>query len=898
MGTCKSVQCGGPKPIFKTIINEIFKPTLTENPGNKTNIDADVNKLNSHVKANIKGLIDHLESNNNKLIDVGYYLSKHVTHSNNPETYLVGLFVLNELITESKKFRYDASLASKMRMARVDSNIDEPDDAERNDDAMTPDYNRHLTQNIMQFEDSSLDILVFLLDKSYNPYRKAIFKYLIVTFQLYGKYKCTTYYSDKLENVFNGVLELASEFKDYHNAEDLAIMINAITSLIYFAKLPSLNILYKFKQKYVDFSYKTLISLYEDGNKSAEEDITAKRQELQKTAYDLMNLVLLNTILDLNEFGYIITPIFLHFDSIKWENEPFQNDVFKAFLTSSGGSLEKIEIFLIEKLLEYLDLKRDAQQLSGIRIYKNNAEKTVKIKVFEILKTVLGTMSNTYLSFMFIDHLVKCFLNNVDLVETRDNDSIALKEKILSCHEKFLSKINPSSKQLIQVLNRISIVTVEKCAKHRDEYNLKGHIEFLLFTLDNIKVLPTYCEFPSDALYSLIKIRDLNFHTDLVYLAVERILLLKFVNENEISHITEIKPDDKPTEPLHLSKQIVFLLTKQGIKVFRDYLNQEATSDAKRLYGFYRFLKHQAKITRIMLARKDIKMLNLMIPYFVKILEFVCQGKFSSSFRFGFCALLIDNLMKLDELWSVEGLQLQLAKLHDIYYSNKVSTKLLPLQKLLSQQELLGNFIKSVDEMHYEPLEKFEKSIASIQLMQVNDEALKTIDTQAFLNTLLNHFIKINSECFQRFTDNFEEIKDVEILSQGHTHSASGDPEFETGDDGKFDYSMDPCNSFTHGDNNGTPALSASKNGIRKRMDDHHPTLMNMHQLATLRSHGTESQFASAQLNTNNMNTPMLNQKEVFRPELDESYEKAMKEIKDKEKKDRRMKNILLDNKI
>ena len=172
MGACKSVQCGAPKPIYKTIINEIFRVALAhKNQSENTNPpNIDIGKIQNHVQANIKGLIDHLESNNSKLIDCGNYLNKIVRNTSNPEVFITCLFVFDSLITESRKFKYDSNLLKRLKMQRNVPQIDESDQYIFINDDKLPEDSMEIAENIVIFEDNLLEILVYMLDEAHNNY--------------------------------------------------------------------------------------------------------------------------------------------------------------------------------------------------------------------------------------------------------------------------------------------------------------------------------------------------------------------------------------------------------------------------------------------------------------------------------------------------------------------------------------------------------------------------------------------------------------------------------------------------------------------------------------------------------------------------------------------------------
>ena len=98
-----------------------------------------------------------------------------------------------------------------------------------------------------------------------------------------------------------------------------------------------------------------------------------------------------------------------------------QNDIINALLNCSQYSMaleqigsifimnslkKKLEIYLIEKFLEYLDNRKESSNIlqnNTANKYENNQNKVVKIKVFEVLSNILMNMNNSFLSFLIID---------------------------------------------------------------------------------------------------------------------------------------------------------------------------------------------------------------------------------------------------------------------------------------------------------------------------------------------------------------------------------------------------------------------------------------------------------------------------------------------------------------
>ncbi len=146
-------------------------------------------RLETYVKSHIKGLVDYLESNNNKLGDTGKYVYKKVSRSLDPEVHIIGLIVLRELLGELRKFSYDRDLLCKLMGAGGIDNAaltkeekkklyrqqeqDESVGAASNEAGVDLTlYKNDLMGNIIEFEGLVVETLYFVLDQKRNPYCK------------------------------------------------------------------------------------------------------------------------------------------------------------------------------------------------------------------------------------------------------------------------------------------------------------------------------------------------------------------------------------------------------------------------------------------------------------------------------------------------------------------------------------------------------------------------------------------------------------------------------------------------------------------------------------------------------------------------------------------------------
>lgn len=107
MGVCVS-KCSSKQPVFKTIINDSFSILALKNNPKKAFLDPKfkrIQNLQAHVKNHTKTLIDHIESNRDKLVETIVYIKKTIFTNNNIEYHLVGVFILLEIVTNLNKFK-------------------------------------------------------------------------------------------------------------------------------------------------------------------------------------------------------------------------------------------------------------------------------------------------------------------------------------------------------------------------------------------------------------------------------------------------------------------------------------------------------------------------------------------------------------------------------------------------------------------------------------------------------------------------------------------------------------------------------------------------------------------------------------------------------------------------
>jgi len=258
---CKSTPCTtNPKPVYKTILSQIFQIALEKSVSdastNKSfNADTsettiklpsdnvDVPRLEAHVKSHIKGLIDYLEGSHKKLIDTGAYLNKVITGSFNPNIHMLGLLTIIELLSASSKFSHNADFLTKLRQrgkndteeigkdssaSKINQDQNKGFDSSLYEDNIYQDFK----DNIVQFENHVIEIVIYLLDSKIDNLRKKkvllvtnfslekpVFKHILKTFGLYIANQVKNVPLDKLELIIDRLLTMVEPYQTFGNKE-------------------------------------------------------------------------------------------------------------------------------------------------------------------------------------------------------------------------------------------------------------------------------------------------------------------------------------------------------------------------------------------------------------------------------------------------------------------------------------------------------------------------------------------------------------------------------------------------------------------------------------------------------------------------------------------------------
>ena len=165
MGVCVS-KCSSKQPVFKTIINDSFSILILRR--NAPIHDPKVKRiqtLQAHVKNHTKTLIDHIESNRDKLVETIVYIKKTIYTNNNIEYHLVGIFILMEIVTNLPKF--------KLKSLKNDNENEEVGTLRLRDYSMSLDHIDgepvyRIDEILAQFEREFFDLMIYFFETKYK----------------------------------------------------------------------------------------------------------------------------------------------------------------------------------------------------------------------------------------------------------------------------------------------------------------------------------------------------------------------------------------------------------------------------------------------------------------------------------------------------------------------------------------------------------------------------------------------------------------------------------------------------------------------------------------------------------------------------------------------------------
>lgn len=193
----KICTCSGKKlPVFKSLINESFSILVQKNNSKRPFHDPKVKRLQmlqNHVKNHTKVLIDHIESNKDKLVEAILYIKKTIMSNNNVEFHLVGIFILIEIVANLNKF--------KLKTLKNDNENEEGMGTMRMKDySMSLDHIdaepiSKMDENLVHFEREFFDLMLYFFE---SKYRDIMFNYCLSTLLTYSQssnvnintYKC------------------------------------------------------------------------------------------------------------------------------------------------------------------------------------------------------------------------------------------------------------------------------------------------------------------------------------------------------------------------------------------------------------------------------------------------------------------------------------------------------------------------------------------------------------------------------------------------------------------------------------------------------------------------------------------------------------------------------------
>jgi len=473
---------------------------------------------------------------------------------------------------------------------------------------------------------------------------------------------------ERMEQIGSRVLDIISEYKGVETKENLAKCYEILEILITLSKSPSL--VFSFKVKFIQYGCQILRNLYHDDERlsrisigQSPEDLRKMKQDTKMKAFELIE-VITQSLSDLNEFDIIIVPIFSFFDETQWIDEQLEKDVFVSLLSSmkNNSTFDQIELFVIEKIVDYINYN-PLQDTKTLTIFKHNRENEVKIRVFSVLEAVLKEVRKSFLSFIVVDKLINCFVNNLEEKAAMNLADKRLKNSIYSCQRNFLEKIDNSSKSLAQVIGSLAAQILKKFQDNEsNDMQMTELLLFLQFTIEDIHYFPSQIFVPRTAVLSLLKMRLFSNVLFKTFPVFEKLLELTYEMEesphgrNDQRSIRHLPCELDTTHNL-LSNNLMTLKT-----LIEERNNFKAIGNSSEDVRIIGFAMHCAKINDNLLARKDHTVLAIQLAFIKEIMNlsnqelqvFEKQNNMRARENCGLLTYLILRFVKtLSEKWNL-----------------------------------------------------------------------------------------------------------------------------------------------------------------------------------------------------------------------------------------------------
>eukprot|EP01017_Pseudomicrothorax_dubius_P003913 TRINITY_DN10677_c0_g1_i1.p1 TRINITY_DN10677_c0_g1~~TRINITY_DN10677_c0_g1_i1.p1 ORF type:complete len:391 (-),score=61.43 TRINITY_DN10677_c0_g1_i1:4-1176(-) len=333
---CSQANCVKATPMYKQVLEEIFNgpPTILGQEGAAGGDSAtglDVERVTTHVKGTVKPLVDYLENNHTKLKEVGPRIEKIVGSTANPQSQLIGLLVIDELLANIDKFKYDENFLKKM----ISQNSAEPARDTLAQSLAAEVKAQNTMESIIVFENSVLEVLLCVLVQE-NKYRVELFPYAINTLQRFSKKSQSPIDLGmyKVERILSCVAELYNVTRQTELDEAYLItrenIFDAFVEII--RKVKSHNAM----QNLLGDLFKMSFSLLDEQTQRAGKVSEALRRQLEKATNLAIQVVetVVNAFIEASQLRKALEVLLDHFDSFEWRLGPHILVIIKRVIAS------------------------------------------------------------------------------------------------------------------------------------------------------------------------------------------------------------------------------------------------------------------------------------------------------------------------------------------------------------------------------------------------------------------------------------------------------------------------------------------------------------------------------------------------------------------------------------
>ena len=358
-------SCGANKNrVYITTLDTIYSEAqeIFKQYNGDQNIDIDkidVQSLKEFVNEKIKPLLDYLENNQSRIINVAEFISKRAKKTTNQIEHLLALLTLNQVLPEISKYKYDKNFIRQM--TRGKGKKKRRNLRKYNISRM---LNKHILSNLVKFEAYFIETINYMLDSQYQN-KKFMFLYIIETITIYVKTinDCQDEAVNGLErhSIITKILQnpymIQNQDDGIENWEKQASILKSQAGV---QDLLSMNAFQELREKIIDFVWRIICLGSECEPRLFKQDerdnLELQKLEVKKESLNYIRIIAKKSF-EISDYSFLIIKLIQLMENDNWKRvSQLLTDLFEIIYSEMKNikEAEVVQGVMIESILQYL----------------------------------------------------------------------------------------------------------------------------------------------------------------------------------------------------------------------------------------------------------------------------------------------------------------------------------------------------------------------------------------------------------------------------------------------------------------------------------------------------------------------------------------------------------------